>query len=59
MWVLTDHHNFRAASVLSVVPIAGNTCEQPTMFSTIKTCKAMAADACSLLNKLREGIEAT
>jgi len=45
MWVLTIHHSFRLSPVLLLVAIPGMTCVQPTIFPTVKTCKAMAACA--------------
>jgi len=45
MWLLTIHHSFRPSPVLLVVAISGMKCAQPTIFPTLKTCKATAASA--------------
>jgi hypothetical protein len=45
MWLLTIHRSFRPSPVLLLVAISGKTCTQPTIFPTLKTCKAMAAGA--------------
>jgi hypothetical protein len=45
MWVLTIHCSFRLSPVVLLVGISGIPCAQPTIFPTLKTCKAMAAGA--------------
>jgi hypothetical protein len=45
MWLLTIHRSFHLSPVLPLVAIAGITYVQPTMFPTLRTCKAMAAGA--------------
>jgi hypothetical protein len=45
MWLLTIHHSFRPSPVILLVAISGMTCAQPTIFPTLKICKAMAASA--------------
>jgi len=45
MWLLTIHRSFRLSPVLLLVAISGITCVQPTIFPTLKICKATAASA--------------
>jgi len=45
MWLLTIHRSFRPSPVLLLVAISEITCTQPTIFPTLKTCKATAAGA--------------
>jgi len=45
MWLLTIHHSFRPSLVVLLVAISRMTCAQPTIFPTVKTCKATAAGA--------------
>jgi len=45
MWLLTIDRSFHPSHVLLLLAISGITCVQPTMFPTLKTCKATAAGA--------------
>jgi hypothetical protein len=45
MWLLTIHRLFRPSPLLRLVAISGIMCLQPTMYATLKTCKATAAGA--------------
>ena len=45
MWLLTIHLLFRLSPVLLLVTISVFTCAEPTMFSMLETCKAVAASA--------------
>jgi len=45
MWLLIIHRSFHPSPVLLLVAISGITSTQPTMFPTLKTCKATAAGA--------------
>jgi len=45
MWLLTIHRSFRPSPVLVLAAISGIMCAHPTMFPTLKTCKATAAGA--------------
>jgi len=45
MWLLTIHSLFRPSPVLLLVAVSRIMCAQPTMFPTLKTCKATAAGA--------------
>jgi len=45
MWLLTIHGSLRPSPVLLLVAISGITFAQPTVISTLKSCKATAAGA--------------